>query len=309
MRPEESNNTIHFEEILFPVNETDRLHMKRMYTDPSGPPVMALHGSVENSRVFYSEKGKGLGPYLARRGYDFYACDMRGRGGSVPKISAASSYGQTEEITEDIPAFMNKIREIRGGVPQYWIAHSWGGVLMNSHLVRFPEHIPHVKAMVYFGTKRYVSARNFTKFFQLDIFWTRVARRITERDGYLDVNKLPGGVGSDSETKKTHYHCVRWALLERDKWIDPDDGFDYGKAAQEANLPPALYFAAVDDKCLGHRKDVKLFMEESSQTNTKYILLGKKEGGLHDYNHMSMLTHPDAEGDHFPKVLEWLESH
>lgn len=301
------NEKMTYEDILFPLNDTDKLHMVRISKDKKGPPVLMLHGSIENNRVFYSENGKGLAPYLASYGYDVFAANMRGRGKGEPSISKDSSFGQTEEIIEDIPAFMNKIIEIKGDVKQYWIAHSWGGVLMSSHLARAPWHVDHVQAMVYFGSKRYVNAINFTRLFQIDLFWRWICRIIALRKGYLDGSKLPLNVGSDKETIKTHLHCKLWAT--RDKWIDPDDGFDYGQAIKNVKLPPILYFAAANDRCLGHPKDVIRFVKESKQENHKYILLSKKNGNLHNYDHISMLTHTDAVNDHFPFVLKWLRKH
>jgi hypothetical protein len=62
---------------------------------------------------------------------------------------------------------------------------------------------------------------------------------------------------------------------------------------------------------LGHKDDVRRFMEEShpDRANCTYWLLGKKEGFRHDYGHIDMLTHPDCISDHFPKVLSWLKAH
>ncbi len=57
-----------------------------------------LHGAVENGKIFYSDSGRGLAPFLARRGFDVYVGDLRGRGESRPHISRSSRYGQTEAI-------------------------------------------------------------------------------------------------------------------------------------------------------------------------------------------------------------------
>jgi pimeloyl-ACP methyl ester carboxylesterase len=297
---------IHFESIMVPVAEGERLHMKRIWREPPGPPVLMLHGAIENSRIFYSESGKRLGPFLARQGYDVYAADLRGRGGSLPHVSGASTFGQTEAITQDIPAFMERIAAIRGGERQHWIAHSWGGVLMNSHLVRFPEHIPRVRSLTYFGTKRGIRAVNLQRVIQISLFWNIIARLIVMRKGYLPASSVGFGLGSDDESRKSHLHCVIWA--GRGRWVDPDDGFDYGIAAGKVALPPALYMAAAGDACLGHPEDVRRFMEESGHSGGRFVLLGRRYGSLHDYDHLSMVTHPDAFSDHFPAVLRWLES-
>ncbi len=303
---EDRGGDLRFEPIMVPFEKTDRLHMMRIHRDPAGPPVLMLHGAIANSRIFYSESGKRLGPFLARRGFDVYAADLRGRGGSVPHVGPGSDHGQTESITGEIPAFMKAIREIRPGERQHWIAHSWGGVLLNSHLARFPEHIPAVRSLTYFGTKRQIKSVTLQRFLQISLFWNIVARIIVAFKGYLPASSVGFGLGSDDETRKSHLHCVIWARGSR--WVDPDDGFDYAGAVKRITLPPAFYIAASRDACLGNPADVRRFMEESGQSGEKFLLLGKKQGSLHDYDHLSMVTHPDAASDHFPLVLDWLRA-
>jgi pimeloyl-ACP methyl ester carboxylesterase len=299
-------NDLDYSSIMVPAPDGGRLHVRRIRKDREGEPVLMLHGSIENGKVFYSEKGAGLAPWLARKGYDVFVAHRRGRGGGEPPMSAASSFSQTEEITEDIPALMESIREIKGDIPLHWVAHSWGGVIMTSHLVRFPENIPQVKSLSYFGTKRFVSVINPTRILQIDAIWSWYCRRVIRKHGYLPAESLPFGIASDHESDGTHLHCMLWAT--RDRWIDPEDGFDYGRAAEKVTLPPALYLAASRDRCLGHPVDVMRTARESGQDNWKYVLLGKKTGFRNDYDHVTMLTHREAPGEVYPLVLEWIEN-
>lgn len=291
-----------YEPVFIPVDQTDTLHMMRIYSKPDGPPVLMIHGAIENGRIFYNEQGKGLGPYLAMNGYDVYAADLRGRGGCIPHVSRSSYYGQTDSITADIPAYMNKIKEIRGEIKQRWVCHSWGGVLATAHLLRYPENISNVESLVYFGSKRRVSVRNLHRFLYIDIVWRYGFTLVSRIFGYVPAKKF--GFGTDDESRGSHYGCVFW--VEEKTWIDPVDGFDYGKAAERIKLPPALYFAAANDMSLGHPSDVTDFINESGDHRHEYILLSKKNRNLHNYDHVSMITHRDAPMDHFPKVLSWL---
>jgi hypothetical protein len=45
-------------------------------------------------------------------------------------------------------------------------------------------------------------------------------------------------------------------------------------------------------------------MEEIEQP--KFYLAGKSNGNQHDYDHITLLTHPDAPKDHFNEVIEWM---
>lgn len=292
------------QESLFIERPGYRLHLRRIYCDPQGPPVFMLHGAVENGRIFYSESGRGLGPYLAAQGFDVYIADLRGRGKSTPAIDRTSTYGQTETITEEIPAFIEAIRERRGDVPQHWIGHSWGGVLLNAYLARFSTHRQLVKSMVFFGSKRTVRGFNREKLIKIILFWSMAAPLLTRICGYLPARQLKAG--PDNETVKSHAHSMRW--VKSTAWIDPDDGFDYGAAIHSIELPPVLYLAGLADYALGHPDDVRRFMDESGPNRARFELLSRCTGYHHDYNHINMLTHPHAPKDHFPLVVEWLRN-
>lgn len=289
-------------DLIVPVSGTERLHVKRLYSNQAGEAVLMLHGIMANGRIFYSNSGKGLAHYLARAGFDVFVADLRGRGGSTPALGPQSRHGQTESICEDLPALQAAIRALKGDLPIHWIAHSWGGVLMSSCLLRYPQLIPQVKSCVYFASKRSVHVKNWHKRLKVDLVWNHTARLIIALAGYLPARALR--LGSDNETAKSHAQCNHWAQVR--PWVDQDDGFDYAAAAATVELPPTLYFAAVDDPCLGHPEDVRRFRDESGRHRSRLHLLGRASGHLHDYNHASLLTHADAVSDHFPLVLQWL---
>ena len=47
-------------------------------------------------------------------------------------------------------------------------------------------------------------------------------------------------------------------------------------------------------------------MQELGSHNAQMITLGKDAGNQHDYNHLGMLLHSDADQDHFAQLLSWL---
>ncbi len=297
--------TILQQSIPVPLPGGDILNLQRFTGAAPGPPVLMLHGAIENGRIFYSGSGRGLAPYLARNGFDVYVADLRGRGRSTPPIDRSSRFGQSEAITEDIPACAEAIRRIRGPVPQQWIAHSWGGVLFSSVLARFPEYIKQVSSLVYFGSKRTIRVWNLHRILKVDLVWKWVCPLACLIAGYLPARQL--WIGSDSETAKSYRQSAAW--VKNDAWVDSDDGFDYGAAVKKRSLPPIWYIAAENDHALGHPRDVRDFMESAGRQQCRYTVLSRTNGNRHDYDHITMLTHPDAVRDHFPGVLAWLREH
>jgi predicted alpha/beta hydrolase len=289
--------------VILPSGEA--ITLQRFSGTEPGPPVLMLHGAIENGRIFYSESGKGLAPYLARNGFDVFVADLRGHGRSTPPISRTSRYGQTEAITEDIPACSEAIRKLRGPIPQQWVAHSWGGVLFTSVLARFPELIQQVKSLVFFGSKRTIRVWNIQRILKVELVWKWLCPLACSILGYLPARQLR--IGSDSETGKFYRQSAAW--VREDAWVDSDDGFDYGAAVKRLTLPPIWHIAAKNDRALGHPRDVRDFMTSTGRQEYRYTELSRTNGNRHDYDHITMLTHPDAVDDHFPSVLEWLRHH
>ncbi|MEA5446695.1 alpha/beta fold hydrolase [Gammaproteobacteria bacterium AB-CW1] len=279
------------------------IHLRRFPGE--GQVLFLLHGAIENGRIFYSRSGRGLAPWLAERGYDVWVMDLGGRGGSRPRIARGSRYSQTDSILREIPAAQDYIGQQRPGVSQHWIAHSWGGVLMNAVLARFPERARSVASLVFFGSKRRVRVWNLRRLLYVDLIWCWLSPLIVLLAGYLPARRLR--FGSDDESRLSFSHGRRW--VRETRWVDPIDGFDYRAALAEQRLPPTLYLAGAADAALGHPEDVKRLMAESGKGKQRFLLLAKAEGYARDYGHIDMLTAPEAGEDHFPVVLDWLAEH
>lgn len=260
-----------------------------------------VHGAIENGKIFYTNSGKGLACYLAKQGFDVYVLDCRGRGQSHPAINSKSCYGQTDTITKDLPHVIQHL-QTRTGKACHLVAHSWGGVLLASTLVRYPELRNAVLSMVCFGTKRSVSVHNPERWLKLDLVWRGIAPWLCKRFGFLDAKRWQ--FGSDSETSQSLKDSLAW--VRPSAWVDPNDGFDYQAAARQLNWPPLWHIAAKKDAVLGHPKDVQRFARECAGNDFEYTLLSQKNNHLLDYDHINMLTHPKAQLDHFPLVREWL---
>ena len=142
------SQTSHFIELA----NKDKIHLRQITESNDGPSVLFMHGAIENGRIFYTNSNKGLAPFLASNGFNCFVADLRGRGLSVPTISAKSKTGQHDSIVEEIPAMFDFIKKQTGSNISHLCAHSWGGVLLNSVLARFPELRESVKSMVYFGS-------------------------------------------------------------------------------------------------------------------------------------------------------------
>ena len=95
----------------------------------------------------------------------------------------------------------------------------------------------------------------------------------------------------DNESANSLLDNVRW--VNDSEWKDRD-GFCYQSAAKRTHWPRSWFFAGQNDPVTGNPKDVKAFLNDSNNHSARYTLLSKENGYLHDYDHTSMLVHPDA---------------
>ncbi len=282
----------------------DLIAFHRFSKNQEGIPVLLLHGSIENGKIFFTKSGKGLAPFLCEYGYDVFIPDMRGKGESTPAVDKNHTHSQTQQITEDIPAYLKKIEELRPFSSIHFVGHSWGGVLLLSYLARFSE--PRVKSMVFFGSKRKIYVKSIRKFFMVDLGWDLIGQWAAKRKGYFPAKDWK--YGSDNEPGPFYNQTHHW--VESDEWIDPEDAFNYREALHSKDLPPALYFAGVKDRVLGNPTDVEKLMKETGEDqDNEMLLLGKSYGNRVDYGHIDMLTHPESRKDHFPVVVNWFRKH
>ena len=289
------------QESLYIHDGKHQLHLRHIYQEKGGIPVLMLHGVIENGKIFYTNTGKGLACFLAEQGFDVYVADFRGKGLSKPSIKENFHHGQFEAITQDIPLFVDYISQ-RTQQKIHVICHSWGGVLFASYLAKFPENVSNISSNVCFGTKRSIYQTGIIKFLKVDFLWNSVAQWLAKRKGYIDAVKLK--FGADNETLLFLQQSTQW--VKKQPWHDPQDGFDYQLSSQTVNWPDTWHITGINDHILGHADDVKAFIKESNN-QAKFSLLSKNSGNLHDYDHIDILTNSSAIHDHFPKIAQWLK--
>jgi len=284
------------------LNDTEKLFVKRFKADDTAIPVVLIHGSIENGRIFYSSSGKGLAPYLAQNGFDVFVIDLRGKGQSVPVIGKHSKFGQYECITEEFPKIFEQIYE-KVLQPFHIMGHSWGGVLIASYLLRFPSEVSKVQTITFWGTKKQITVSGWEKFYSIDIMWNVVSRLFCKMYGFLPATQL--GFGADNESDKFHKQCTAW--VNSFQWKD-EDGLDYNQLTAQMQWPPLFSIAAINDLYLGNPKDCQKLLQQMNAKNAHFMVLSKQNGNFEDYDHINMLTSRKAPDDHFKKVLQFLNT-
>jgi pimeloyl-ACP methyl ester carboxylesterase len=298
-------SNLNYESIIVSLPSTEQVHLTRFYKDKNKllSPVFLLHSIFQDSTTFFTHEGHGLACFLARQGYDVFVADLRGKGKSWPQVNSRSDFGAHQSINEDIPALLHEVISRRGHVPQIWIGHGWGGVLLCSVFAKYGSAFCPVSHMVHFGVRRKVIASQGVNSFYIHKLQQPLHRMLAKVVGYIPSRLV--GLGGANESVASYFDYLLWS--QADLWVDPKDDFDYGTAALRQDWPVSLYFAAEGDTIAGNVRDVRVFIESLGAHDGRLMLLGHKLGNLNNYKHLTMINSPDADQDHFQDLLNWLQ--
>jgi len=121
----------------------DGLHVGLVHLPPEGKarqadPIIMCHGFTSTAISYDMGNGGGMGPYLAKGGYDVWILNLRGRKySSVPNSGKGHlDYDWTfdDYLNYDLPAAIKYVTDYTGAKKVTWIGHSMGGMLIYAYL-------------------------------------------------------------------------------------------------------------------------------------------------------------------------------
>ncbi|MCA9606339.1 MAG: alpha/beta hydrolase [Myxococcales bacterium] len=94
---------------------------------PSRGAVILIHGYAQNRYTWHSTK-RSFVNYLADDGWDVFNVDLRGHGRSR-RFGAPYPRNMDDYIREDMPSFVDEVREVSGHDKVFLVGHSMGGLI------------------------------------------------------------------------------------------------------------------------------------------------------------------------------------
>lgn len=258
-----------------------------------GQPVILLHGSFSNRRFWYSPRGVGLGPYLARAGFDVWIAEMRGHGLS-PRNLAYRHNAVADYARYDLPAIAAFVAEMNPQ-PAHWLGHSLGGVILAATLAGGHLAQTGVASVGLFGAE---VSRRYWPLKVPPVAW--LARLVLRRFAALSGSRLKRGpedepIGIALEALRWHRLFGRFGDAEHDWWA--------GLRQVQVAL---LAVAGEGDRDCPPAACRALF-EQFASRDREFVNLASANGFQQDYNHVQMLVSKPAQEEVWPLVQRWLE--
>ncbi|MBB1519816.1 alpha/beta fold hydrolase [Aquipseudomonas guryensis] len=257
-----------------------------------GVPVILLHGSFSNRRFWYSPKCIGLGPYLARAGFDVWIAEMRGHGLS-PRNQAYSRNTVADYARYDLPAIAAFVREQNGQAP-HWVGHSLGGITLAAALGGHYLGEEDVASAALFGSQ---ISRIYWPLKVPPVEWG--SRLLLKGFRHVSGSRLKRGpedepIGLVRESLRWHRLFGRFGDRQRDWWAGMAD----------VRMPLLAVSAAGDmqDPTWACRK----LYEQFVSAPRAFLELAQKKGFNSDYGHVEMLVSKEAQQEVWPLVEHWL---
>lgn len=104
-------------------------------------PVVVCHGISANERSWSLDEDRSFPRYLATRGWDVWAIDLRGVGESDRPglFDGRPAYGFDAYVTQDVPAVIDEVLRRTGARRVNWVGHSMGGMIIYAFVATFGD--------------------------------------------------------------------------------------------------------------------------------------------------------------------------
>ncbi len=285
-------------------------------------PVVLAHGLGTNRFALDFDERYSLAQYLARRGFEAWVLELRGRGVAGRAFDATFDEQAEHDVAAALKAVLSAQPQAREVL---WVGHSKGSLLAYAHLGRHPD--APLRAIAALGTPvsfaHHGAVRAFLKLvkpaLQLPVIPLRLATRPV-----VPFGLPPDPVGrylvnaANMEPRVIHQAIAhtsadllggvarqfsRW--VERDVF-DANDGFDYRKGMQQVRVP--LLLVAGERDLLAPAASVAHAQKLVSGPSELHVL-GRSTGLAHDYGHGDLSLGARAPEEVFPLVSAFLERH
>jgi len=293
-----------------------------------GEPVLMCHGFMSTQFNFAVPPGESMVDYLAQKGYDCWAIDLRGRLSSVPPFGYTRDQATIDDyLLRDVPAAIDYIRKHTGFDKVHWVGHSMGGMLLYAYDATIGSkllasattlgspvgfegvEIPGYAAVLLACLR--LSSRAFRggvrvmigalKWFRpqnslIPINWDNMNPKVGTRDLYAAFSAPPVPVAEHMKHSATNH-----------VWRVKNGEVDVVASLKDLRVPLLAIFGAGDP--FVPIPSAEAFLKGLRKRDKKLLVLSKENGHAADYSHVDLVMGGECAKDVYEPILNWLKAH
>ncbi len=302
-------------------------------TSAHGTPVVVSHGISANERTWSLDEEKSFPRYLAERGWDVWAIDLRGVGHSdTPSLFNDKSwnYDFDDYVTRDVPAVIDEVLRRTGAPRVHWVGHSMGGMIMYGYVSRYGDAklktVTTVGSPVRFtGYAGYLAwAQEMAPAFR-DYLFT-----VPERAFIPGIAVFGGAFRTRAEYLVWNYdnlspESARLIMYNGTAnmaggvlrslagpftgapFASRDGAIDYLAGLSRLTVPLHVVGGIADN--LGTIAAITPAFDAAASTDKRLRIFARANGDSHDYGHVDLTVGDNAPREVYPELETWLRSH
>jgi pimeloyl-ACP methyl ester carboxylesterase len=280
------------------------------------PPVLLVHGIAMNRQALdFGLERYSLSAFLARAGFDCFALDLRGHGGS--RKGPTRRWNLDTYLREDLPAALDAIRAATGEPRVLYVGHSQGALLGMAACALYPERIEALVALAapaHFDVQEQLRALVKLRHFPLGGLVRLGSRLIAPFSGYWHPAIAELAINMRNVERPVYRRMLSNALenlhpgvlaqfatfVREDSFRSMDGALDY-RALLAESRQPALFVSAEKDGLAPPAVVESAFRLWGGPK--RYWSCGR------DYGHGDVLLGRNSPEVVFPMVREFLLEH
>jgi pimeloyl-ACP methyl ester carboxylesterase len=295
------------------------------------PPLILCAGYACNRHFLDFDERYSLARFLARRGFDTWVLELRGRGHSEPAtgVSDRRSWTFDDLVRFDVPAALAHVRARCAGRPPVWIGHSMGGMVIYAALgqdaglaesvagvvaIASPIAFPPIASGLAQWLGQFLLLLPFPAHLPqqnvLVALWSLVGRSRAVQVGMNPANLDRAAFGRAlrqficNVPRRKLQQFVRWSLTGA--FQSADGCVDY-RANLARITTPALIIAGAADQ-LATPEVVGSAYDRIGSAHKRYREFAAGEGAHADYGHVDLIFGTRAPDEVFPAIGAWIET-
>ena len=298
--------------------------------EPQKIPVVICHGISANERMWSLEKGRSFPRYLADRGWDVWAIDLRGVGDSEkPWWINGKNYDYPFDayVTQDVPAVISEVLKRTGAQKVNWVGHSLGGMIIYAHIAtygdaKFQTFIPVASPMGFSGMNKYFawgqrhaeSLRNWIPSMPNDFLVATIApagRRFHLGVEYIfwnfdnmDDNATPAFMYNTIGNMASGVLRQLAGAFATDQFTSVDGKVNYVTGLNRLTIP-ILVVAGMADNLCPPQNVMPVYDSVPSHDKTLRIF-ARANGDSFDYGHVDLTIGDTAQAEVYPELETWM---